>query len=135
MTDSLIQCWRLKRDVGFWRPSQAIRDAALTATAATTPGRHLDAAGPEPAVLRLRERARLPDRPAVEVIRQTLGETTPARADLVQPADPDLPDAEAPREDDAFNARIWAGLHFRTAMVDAYRIGHITARRVIDQME
>ena len=26
-TDSLIQCWRLKRDVGFWRPIQAIRDA------------------------------------------------------------------------------------------------------------
>ena len=36
-TDSLIQCWRLKRDVGFWRPIQAIRDADLDGNPATTP--------------------------------------------------------------------------------------------------
>ena len=36
---------------------------------------------------------------------------------------------------DAFNARIWGGLHFRTAMVDAYRIGHITARRVLKALD
>ena len=38
-------------------------------------------------------------------------------------------------EDDAFHARIWGGLHFRTAMVDAYRIGHITARRVLKALD
>ena len=27
MTDSLIQGWRLKRDVGFWRPIEAIAEA------------------------------------------------------------------------------------------------------------
>ena len=38
-------------------------------------------------------------------------------------------------EDDAFHARIWSGLHFRTAMVDAYRIGHMTARRVMKALD
>ena len=28
MTDSIIQAWQLKRDVGFWRPFQAIAGAA-----------------------------------------------------------------------------------------------------------
>jgi hypothetical protein len=28
-------------------------------------------------------------------------------------------------------ARIWSGLHFRTAMEDGYYIGHKTARRVL----
>ncbi len=40
-------------------PSQAIQDAELDGNPATTPRRHLDAADPEPALLRLRERARL----------------------------------------------------------------------------
>jgi hypothetical protein len=34
-------------------------------------------------------------------------------------------------ERDAFNARIWSGLHFRKAMVDGYDIGHRTAERVM----
>ena len=34
-------------------------------------------------------------------------------------------------EHDAFNARIWSGLHFRRAMVDGYAVGHRTARRVM----
>ena len=37
MTDSLIQCWRLKRDVGFWRPSQAIQVPPVTATRRRSP--------------------------------------------------------------------------------------------------
>ena len=38
-------------------------------------------------------------------------------------------------ENDAFHARIWSGLHFRTAMVDAYHIGHVTARRVMRALD
>jgi hypothetical protein len=34
-------------------------------------------------------------------------------------------------EHDAFNARIWGGLHFRDAMEDGYYLGHVTARRVV----
>ena len=39
-------------------------------------------------------------------------------------------------ENEAFNgADLVGGLHFRTAMVDAYRIGHITARRVLRALD
>ena len=34
-------------------------------------------------------------------------------------------------EHDAFNARIWGGLHFRDAMDDGYYLGHTTAQRVL----
>ena len=34
-------------------------------------------------------------------------------------------------EYDAFNARIWGGLHYRKAMTDAYELGHSTAARVL----
>ena len=33
-------------------------------------------------------------------------------------------------ESDAFMARIWGGIHFRQAMLDAYRVGHVNAHRV-----
>jgi hypothetical protein len=33
-------------------------------------------------------------------------------------------------EADAFMARIWAGIHFRDAMDDAYYVGHTNAERV-----
>ena len=34
-------------------------------------------------------------------------------------------------EHDAFHARIWGGLHFRTAMEDAYAIGHTAADKIL----
>ena len=37
-------------------------------------------------------------------------------------------------ERDAFYARIWGGLHFRTAMVDAYSIGHTAADQVLRKL-
>ena len=134
-TDSLIQCWRLKRDVGFWRPFQAIRDADLDGNPATTP-----AVGtwtpliPNPAYSDYVSGHGCATSAAVEVIRQTLGERT--KLWLTHPT---LPSRSYKRlsawEDDAFHARIWGGLHFRTAMVDAYRIGHITARRVLKALD
>ena len=67
--------------------------------------------------------------PAVEVIRRP-SVRTPARADLVNsPIHRTYPKLKG-LEKEAFHARIWSGLHFRTAMVDAYHIGHVTARRV-----
>ena len=37
-------------------------------------------------------------------------------------------------EHDAFYARIWGGLHFRTAMDDAYAIGHEAADQVLRRL-
>jgi hypothetical protein len=132
-TDSLIQCWRLKRDVGFWRPIQAIRDTD-DGNPATTPDPAWTPLLPTPPYSDYVSGHGCLTSPAVEVIRQTFGERT--RLWLIHPT---LPARGYQRlsdwEHDAFNARIWGGLHYRTAMVDAYRIGHITARRVLKALD
>ena len=75
MTDSLIQCWRLKRDVGFWRPS---RRSGTPTTA--IPRRPQDATWtpliPNPPYSDYVSGHGCLTGPAVEVIRQTLGERT-----------------------------------------------------------
>ena len=75
MTDSLIKCWQLKRDVGFWRPFQAVAGAGDDENPDTQPEAGLDIAAPDAAVLRLRHRARLPHQPGRR------GDPGPARRD------------------------------------------------------
>ena len=62
MTDSAIRVWGLKRDVGFWRPSQAVAGAETDGNPATVHGSRVGAARAEPQLLRLRQRSRRPDR-------------------------------------------------------------------------
>jgi hypothetical protein len=131
MTDSLIQCWRLKRDVGFWRPAQAIRDAELDGNPATTEDNTWTPLVPNPPYSDYVSGHGCLTGPAVEVIRRTLGERTPLELISVNsPTHRTYPTLRG-LEKEAFNARIWSGLHFRTAMVDAYHIAHVTARRVL----
>jgi hypothetical protein len=132
MTDSAIRVWGLKRDVGFWRPSQAVAGADSDGNPAT-----VSEAGWEPLVPNpnysdyVSGHAGLTG-PACQVVRRMLGETTPLELISVN-----SPTSRTYRhlyelERDAFHARIWSGLHFRRAMVDGYRIGHRTAQRVMD---
>jgi hypothetical protein len=131
MTDSVIRCWQLKRDVGFWRPVEAVAEAAGDGNPATDP---------EPGWTPLIATPPYSDyvsghacltAPAVEVVRRMLGEDT--RLPLISSNSPDVRvyDTLSALERDAFLARIWSGLHFRTAMEDGYLIGHVTARRVL----
>jgi hypothetical protein len=136
MTDSLIQCWRLKRDVGFWRPSQAIQGAATDGNPATNPSATpWTPLIPNPPYSDYVSGHGCLTGPAVEVIRQTLGEHT--LLELISVNSPTHRTYPTLRglEQEAFNARIWSGLHFRTAMEDAYRIGHVTARRVLKALD
>ena len=70
------------------------------------------------------------------MIRRTLGERTPL--ELISANSPThrtytkLRGLEKRRRSTRGSGR---GLHFRTAMVDAYRIGHITARRVLKALD
>jgi hypothetical protein len=134
LTDSLIQCWRLKRDVGFWRPSEAINSTLDDGNPATAP---------EPGWTPLVGNPNYAEYPSghgcvtssqVQVIRETLGEDTTLvlRSGTFPPREYTQ---LAHIEYEAFNARIWSGLHFRDGMVDAYIIGHDTAERVLDAME
>lgn len=135
MTDSVIQCWRLKYEIGFWRPSQAIQGADTDGNPATIA---------DPAWAPLIPNPPYPDyvsghgsltAPAIEAIRQTLGEETALTLHSYNTgADRTYPNLST-IEYDAFMARIWGGLHFRTAMEDAYLIGHDIADRVLDRLD
>lgn len=133
MTDSVINCWRLKRDVGFWRPMQAIAGPYDDGNAAT-----VQQPGWEP----LRNQPNYSDYvsghgsivgPAVEVIRRTFGENTPLELRSANaPGAPRTYHALADLEADALMARVWGGFHFRKAVADAYEMAHRTADRVVD---
>jgi hypothetical protein len=131
MTDSAIRVWRLKRDVGFWRPSQAIAGAGTDGNDAT-----VFEAGWTPLVSNpnysdyVSGHAGLTG-PAVEIIRRTLGEDTHLELRSVNSPTPRTYPHLSELEYDAFHARIWSGLHFRRAMVDGYDIAHRTAERVM----
>ena len=135
MTDSLIQCWRLKRDVGFWRPIQAIRGAENDGNPATTDDDTWTPLIPNPPYSDYVSGHGCLTGPAIEVIRRTLGERTKLTLISVNSPSPRTYTRLRDLEHDAFYARIWSGLHFRTAMADAYRIGHITARRVLKALD
>jgi hypothetical protein len=135
LTDALIQCWRLKRDVGFWRPSVAIRDAETDGNPATTEDNAWTPLLPNPNYSDYVSGHGCITGSVMEVIRRTLGDGTQLELISVNSPThriyPSLRDLEA----DAFLARIWSGIHFRTAMADSYRIGHVTARRVLRALD
>ena len=134
MTDSLIKCWQLKRDVGFWRPFQAIAGAAGDGNPDTQPEAGWTPFLPSPPYSDYVSGHGCLTAPAVEVIRTELGETTPL--ELRSGALPSRTYASLTQlEHDALNARIWGGFHFRDAMADAYAIGHRTARTVMDELD
>ena len=135
MTDSVITCWRLKRDVGFWRPNQAIALADTDGNPATSPQPGWTPLVPTPPYSDYVSGHACLTAPAVEVIRRTLGERTPLELVSVNSPTPRAYDRLGSIERDAFLARIWSGLHFRTAMEDGYRIGHTMARRVLKAID
>jgi hypothetical protein len=133
MTDTLVRCWQLKRDVGFWRPSQAIARASEDGNPATTPDGGWTPLLPEPPYSDYVSGHGCLTGPATETIRRNLGEqtalrlvTTMASATVKTRGYDSLSDIDT----DALNSRIWGGLHFRDAMDDAYDIGRETARQV-----
>jgi hypothetical protein len=136
MTDSLITCWRLKRDVGFWRPFQAIAGAADDGNPDTAPEPGWAPFLPNPPYSDYVSGHGCLTGPAVEVIRQELGETTPLELRSSNfPGAPRTYPSLTQLEHDALHARIWGGFHFRDAMSDAYAIGHRTARAVMHRLD
>ena len=130
-TDSAIRCWGLKRDVGFWRPSQAVAGAGTDGNDATVPEAGWAPLVPNPNYSDYVSGHACLTGPAVEVIRRILGENTPLEIRSVNTPTPRTHANLTELEDGAFHARIWSGLHYRKAMVDGYDIAHRTARRVM----
>jgi hypothetical protein len=131
MTDSLINCWRLKYEVGFWRPFQAIAGAASDGNPATEPQAGWRSLLANPPYGDYVSGHGCVTAPAVEVVRQTLGENTSLTLRNIRlGTDRTFPTLSS-LEDAALESRIWGGLHFRDAMDDAYAIGHEVADRVL----
>ncbi len=136
MADSLIANWRLKYEIGYWRPSQAIQGAANDGNAATLPEPGWTPLIPNPPYPEYLTGHGSLTAPAIEVIRRTLGETTPLQlTSTTLPGPPRLYPTLLLVEYDSFYARIWGGLHFRDAMEDGYRLGHKTAAKVMREID
>jgi hypothetical protein len=140
MTDSVIEAWRLKRDVGFWRPSEAIAGAATDGNSRTQPQAGWAPLVANPSYSDYVSGHASVTAPAIEMIRLTLGEAASLELRSANPLITDpaarvrtYPDL-ASIEFDAFHARIWAGLHFADAMDDGYTLGHQTARKVFHRL-
>jgi hypothetical protein len=132
-TDSIICCWQQKRDVGFWRPFQAISGQYDDNNAGTTPQPGWTPLVPMPNYSDYLSGHGSLTAPQVEVVRRTLGENTPLEIRSTTSARryAQLSEIEA----ESFPARIWGGLHYRKAMTDAYDNGHRTAVRVIEAID
>ncbi len=132
VADSIIVCWQQKRDVGFWRPFQAISGQFEDGNAGTTAQPGWAALVPMPNYSDYHSGHGSGTSSQIEVVRQTLGEHTALEMRSTLGARQYAQLSEI--EHDAFHARIWGGLHYRKAMTDAYENGHRTARRVIEAL-
>ena len=127
---TFIEAWRLKYEVGFWRPVQAVAAAEVDDNPGTNP--HPVAWAPlitNPAYSDYTSGHASATSPFAEVVRQTLGDDTPLvlRSGTTKREYATL----SALEHDALHARIWGGLHFRDAMEDGYQLGHTTADQVM----
>lgn len=129
---SFIQTFRLKFDVGFWRPYQAIAGAASDGNPATTPQTGWTPLVTNPSYSDYTSGHAAATGSWVEVVRQTLGDDT---ALVLRIGTQSRPYASLTAlEHDTLHARIWGGLHFRDAMDDGYYLAHTTAQRVMAVM-
>jgi hypothetical protein len=127
---AFIQTWRLKYEVGFWRPAQAIAAGAVDGNPGTNP--HPETWVPlvaNPAYSDYTSGHAAATSPFAQVVRRTFGDATPLvlKGSGTQRSYATL----TALEHDTLNARIWGGLHFRDAMEDGYYLGHTTADRVM----
>jgi hypothetical protein len=133
VADAMITTWREKREHGSWRPITAIQLADTDSNPITSP---------DPAWVPLMPTPPYPENCSghaaitnafVESL-TLLWHTDHTDLDLTSA----VPDSGGPRHydslaqlsEDAFNARIWLGYHFRTAMEEGLRVGTETARTV-----
>ncbi len=126
---SFIQTFRLKFDLGYWRPFQAIAGAANDGNPATAPQTGWTPLIPNPSYSEYPSGHAAATSPFAEVLRLTLGDDT-ALVLRIGTQTRSYATISA-LEHDALNARIWGGLHFRDGMDDGYLLGHTTAQRVM----
>ncbi len=145
MTDALIATWRLKFDVGYWRPITAIHEGDQDGNPGTTgdpswlPYANLAEANPPGAPVGTPPYPEYPSGHAsiVNAFTESLDRSMRHRDPHLSVFSPVTGTTRTYTgldqiSDEAFHARIWLGIHFRDAMEDARRIGE-RAARIADQ--
>lgn len=135
MADAVISGWRLKFDVGFWRPFQAIAGAVADGNPTTTAEPGWASLLPVPPYPEYVSGHAVLTASAAEVIRRLLGDDTRLTLHSSTTGTGRSYATLSSLEADALASRIWGGLHFRTAMDDGYRVGHRTAVKVLRRLE
>ncbi|CUR55292.1 conserved exported hypothetical protein [metagenome] len=131
MADSVITCWRLKYEVGFWRPAQAVAGAETDGNPATHTEADWTSLLPLPPYSDYISGHASLTGSAAAVVRRMLGDRTRLTLHSYNTGT-DRTYARLSRlEAGALNSRIWGGLHFRDAMNDGYRVAHRTGARVL----
>jgi hypothetical protein len=126
--DAYIAAWQIKKNTNFWRPITAIREGTRE---------------PDPAWEPLLGTPPHPDYPSghniysgatAEVVRQLIGvDQLTFNTALILPSGP-LPrswTSLSEAEQDVLGARIWAGIHFRTADEHGIELGHVIAANAV----
>jgi hypothetical protein len=129
---AFIRTWRLKYDVGFWRPFQAIAGADSDGNPLTTAQTGWEPLVTNPAYSDYTSGHAAATAPFAAVLRQALGDDVPLvlRSGGTERSYSTL----TALEHDAKHARIWGGLHFRDAMDDGYYLGHRVAELVMAEI-
>ena len=136
--DALIACWRAKYDFAFWRPITAIHEAESDDNPRTVADPDWTPLIPTPPY---------PEYPSGHAC--LTGSVATGLADLAGSDDIDLNvksvhnGVETTRHfssakkmiREAFNARIWLGIHFRTAMEDGRHIGKKSSRIGFEELD
>jgi hypothetical protein len=133
--DAIRTTWKLKREVGFWRPIEAIHRAGEDDNDATVADATWQPFRANPPYSEYTTGHGALTGTFAETVRMYLGDDVSLHltSGPVPPGVPVPPDRHyaslTSLEHDALNARIFAGIHFRDAMEDGYFIAHETAQR------
>ena len=128
---TMIRTWRLKFDVGFWRPFDAVAGADGDRNPDTTPETGWTSLVTTPAYSDYTSGHAAATAPFAAVLRSTLGNNVALHLENATLGMERDYTSLSVLEHDALRARIWGGLHFRDAMDDGYMLGHKTAHRVM----
>lgn len=133
MSNAIIQVWKMKLELGFWRPSMAINRADEDNNPKTVADPTWEPYRANPPYAEYASGHAAIMGSFGEAVRRYLGDAVPLTLVSVPQPTP-LPSRSYPNltalENEMYLARIYAGIHFRDSMDDGYHLAHETVHRV-----